>query len=500
VHSVVLPATFVLAAAISNGIDPPAFARPLLVAAGSGLIVTALMSVALRRQAAGALVSSCLFAVIVSREPTIAALSAAKASLGIRGATVALGAAVVFAIGGLLLMVWARSTLIPTYLGRITTVLNGFSVVLLVVVLTPVIPAVPGWISAWLGGTPTILQTPPGTRPDIYILLLDGHARQDQLSVELGVDDSAFLAALADRGFKIDPGSRSNFTFTAPTLTSLFAMDYIRPQDAFSMLAPELRQRFHEAITAGAGRVLLRRAGYELVATPPGWYDVSLRAGADRFLDRPELTELERYLLSETWLPDLPPAPSNWFFQELHKRILGILEDGAALAREDHARPIIAMIHVPSPHLPLASDAAGNAPQISSRRFITFEPASYGMTDQEYREAYGASIAWLDRSVLNTVDAIRSSDSSAVVIVMSDHGYHASDSEPVPEAVLRNLFASYTPDEPGWLGTAPTPVNMLRVLMAHYGSIPNLPLLPDRFWVATQIEGGRHFSEVPDPH
>lgn len=438
-----------------------------------------------------------------SREPVVAGLVVLRDTFGIGAATATL--AVLVVAGVVSLYVTTRrlraTSWLAGHLQPVTRALNLASAILLAIVVLPAIPAIPRWVAsaAWHPDSDAHRQQ-TGSPPDVFLILLDGYPRADELEYVFGFDNAEFLTQLRQRGFDIDPLSHSNYTFTAATLTSLLKMDYVSEQTSFHTTRPELREELDKALMDGSGTQAIRDAGYELVTAAAGWEDVSMRAGVDRYIDRPELSELERYLLSRTWIPDLPLVPENWYFRELHSRVDGILGDAVDLAHERRDGPTFAFIHVPAPHLPLAFDADGGDVSFSSRRFIKYDPAGYGLPPTEYQRAYVASISSLNDRVLDTVDAIsRASRRDAVIVLMSDHGYNALDDPRRREAVLHSFFAARTPGAPGLLDPSPTPVNLLRQLLGGYSTIDIGEPIRDRFFIMV-VDGHRFaMSETPDP-
>ena len=62
--------------------------------------------------------------------------------------------------------------------------------------------------------------------PNIHLLLLDGYPRRDVLE-GLGFDNGSFLSAMAERGFEVYPGSRSNYERTPFSLLTLLTLRHL---------------------------------------------------------------------------------------------------------------------------------------------------------------------------------------------------------------------------------------------------------------------------------
>ena len=254
---------------------------------------------------------------------------------------------------------------LSAYVDPATRFLNAFSLVLLLIVVVPATPDAANWFDrpqmADNGNAAT------DEKPDIYLVLLDGYPRADELVARFGFDNTDFIGALRDPGFDVDPQSQSNYPNTQLTLISLFSGEYLG-ESGVVLDRRDAHDRLHEAVLSGIGTRLIWEAGYDLVTTAPGWEDVTLRSGVDRHIDRPEITDLERYILRRTWLPDLPVMPSNYYAEDLRNRVIGVLDDAVHLAQQPH-KPMFAFIHVPAPHLPLAFAPDGGPADVPARRY-----------------------------------------------------------------------------------------------------------------------------------
>jgi len=444
-----------------------------------------------------------LLLILASHDPVIGLLGFAAETWGAAGGAIAVGVAMMALIA---LVVVAVDQFRRGHLGReltrpLTSALNIFSVVLLVLVLLPALPRVPTWFSGPSQpdrGAPGVAERPP----DIYLFLLDGYSRADELERQFGIDNTAFLDELRNRGFDVDDASRTNYTYTSLTLTSLLTMDYLRDVQPAPLAEGDLGQQLRDAMQRGAGRAALHTAGYEIVASAAGWEGTSLRPLADRYLDRPELTDFERALLARTWIPDVPPVPQDLFFDHLRTRIDGVLDDAARLAQDPADEPTFTLVHVPAPHLPIAFMADGSETPYDSRQYLAGRPSEFGLTEEEYAAAYAGHVAHLNRRVLETVDVLMAADEPPVIVLMSDHGYNG-DSPVHTTAMLHNLFAAHTPGRPGLLEPSPTPVNLLRTILGAYTQVDVGRQLGDRFFT-TVLSGevGNYdlaLTEVSDP-
>jgi hypothetical protein len=330
------------------------------------------------------------------------------------------------------------------------------------------------------------------TDPDIFVIMLDGHPRTDTLLDLVGVDDSAFVAALGDRGFRVARRSHSNYTFTMGTLASTFQM---RPLDQLiSLDDPVLREvkskeELRDAIADGPVLEAFRRQGYEIVAVGSGYVGADL-VSADRRFDTGAVSEFEIALIRLLGLPVIIDnlAPT-WLTGSLADRIDDNLALVPAIAADPRSedRPRFAFVHIPSPHAPPVFRADGSVAPGEAERLMDWDRR---LDPKTLRDAFEGHLAVLDRKVLATLDALDDvpSDRERIVLVFSDHG---SRLDAVSDRGLRehaaNLFASRFPDGSDPFGDRPATINLFPILLDHLFDA-GLPLQPDRVTVSTVDE------------
>jgi hypothetical protein len=501
-----LTAAFVLEIALANQVEPPGFARPLVVSTiGAGLL-TGVAWALVRDRWLGGLIATGLILAAISLGPLGGAFQLGRDLLGAGGALVVMAIAVVAALAvPAYLLVRARRGATPIRRPA-TSVLNRLMGVLVAVILIwHVGPDLPGIVSRLATPKATVAVNPPeGELPDIYLILMDGYPRTDLLASRLGVDNAAFLGELGGRGFEVAPASRSNYTFTQVTLASMFQMRHLEDVPRLAPLigtggahVSELR----DAMSSGPVWSALHAAGYQVVVSLPGYEHTALRGVADRVLDHGELTDLDRELLARTWLLDLvTPFDPEVFARPQHDRILHGFDDLEGLAREQRSAPLFAWVHIPAPHLPLVVTGDGGVLPLAPRRFDPPTVEGFGMTDAQLHAAYRAELGYLDDRLLSAVHAIQDSSGEGrpdpVIVVFSDHGYYY-DALDLP-ARFGNFLAASTPGAPGLFAGSPTPVNFFPLLLNQYLGT-SFAKSEDRFFVSRGTQALLELTEVPDP-
>ncbi len=267
--------------------------------------------------------------------------------------------------------------------------------------------------------------------PDIYMLLLDGHARADVVSEVFGVDGSVFTRALEGDGFSVAPRSRSNYTQTGETLTSMFSQEQLKDVPRMADLLAVTEDEppgsiVRDVINDNVTWTFLRDRGYEINSVSSGFEQVALRE-ADRFVDTGQLNEFELVMLKRSIVGRLLEglAPDAVSAQQ-RERIQANFDALATAPSWIGAGPQFVFAHVPSPHPPWVFNADGSPRTVPLGEWLAETPASTGTTLEELKLGYAAQVADSDRRLLAALPrldaAIAARGRPAVVVIFSDHG------------------------------------------------------------------------------
>lgn len=326
--------------------------------------------------------------------------------------------------------------------------------------------------------------TPAGTLPDIYLILLDEHTRQDTLLRDFGVDDSAFITALEARGFHVSSGSHTNYDSTEWTISSMFQMQYL---DALPAIKAEMsRGQPIDSIMRGLENAnpvfdTLRQKGYTVVTTAP-WFEHTIIRRSDVLIDSGLMNEFESQLLLSTTVGRIiDQVLPSWLGDQFRGNVEANVAAAGEIAATPSAAPRLAFIHVAAPHEPYVFAADGSP--VPLRLADLFGP--YAGTPAQLaakKAAYASEIQWVDRQAIAMVDAILAHASRpSVVIVFGDHGSRlpiTTDPKNGDSARVSNLFAALTPGHAGLFGSSPTLVNVFPTLLDTYLG-ENVPILPN---------------------
>jgi hypothetical protein len=265
------------------------------------------------------------------------------------------------------------------------------------------------------------------TRPDIYVILLDGYPRSDVLLDAFGYDNSGFIEGLKERGFDVATDSRSTYLWTQQSLTSMLHMDYVEDIPDFMAVVdgraarqPTLRDIVNDNPTFD----LARDAGYRVVATGYEFEELALRS-ADVYLDPGNLNEFELQLLVSTFAGDIVGFVAPDFASSQHRAWIDFqLRAPGMIAGERDPAPRLVIGHIPAPHQPTVFRADGEGiPVPLNAEFYADSPFERGEPVDEFKTLYTAQLEYLDRRFLEMVDDIlANSTEPPVIILWADHG------------------------------------------------------------------------------
>jgi hypothetical protein len=339
--------------------------------------------------------------------------------------------------------------------------------------------------------------------PDIYYVVLDGHARSDTLRTIYGYDDSEFVGFLRDRGFFVAEKSSSNYLATRLLVPAVLSFDYIEVLAGWLGRGPREPGLLQEALQQSRVVTALSRLGYRIVNITSGVSHISLERadedlGFESSLPRP--SEFESALLDMTPLPGLadrllpgtPLSPTELHRKRVEYAIDQLGGQGAAPG------PKLVFAHVFCPHDPFVFGPHGEERGLSFRLFTDYSDAHH----RRLMRAYGDQTRYLHELMMAAITRIlEESPRPPVIVLQGDHGLRLFLNRRPEDTCLRESFsilnAIYLPDGGGeGLYDTISPVNTFRVVFdAYFGT--DLGLVEDRAYFSHRF-GIFDFVEVTD--
>ena len=278
----------------------------------------------------------------------------------------------------------------------------------------------------------------------VYALLLDGYPRVDTLR-ELGIDNSTFISALADRGFDDYPEATSAHRWTHRTLQAMVAGDPTGIPDEPGSASDE------QAI-----RAALQLPEGWLAIDPPASH-VVMRGGRNASaggMNDFEIRLIGASLLGKVARDLITPLIAN--------SLRAHFERSLELWAESSADRTFA--HVLAPHPPFIY-ADGISPCWPSCNIFDVSTEKLRISRAEWADQMSIQLDAVNSRVLAAVDAILNDHPDAAIVLFSDHGGRM-DME--SEEVHHSFLAARTPLHPELFQGEPHPHAILRLLKDAY--------------------------------
>ena len=320
--------------------------------------------------------------------------------------------------------------------------------------------------------------------PDIYYIILDAYAREDDLLDAYQFDNSEFLRELEGLGFYVADWSQSNYSSTLFSVTSSLNMDYLQSLDRriedgalydtaliWPLLADNVVRRNLECI------------GYKVVSFDSGWHalgwrdaDVYLGPEVTSFAEGLELSqginEFESMLLQSSAalvltdaasiMPKFLSIDTGDPFRNHRLRMLYEFDALADIVPKIEG-PKFVLAHIMATHTPYMFGPNGE--EVEHEGVFTLVDLIAGELDEPAKSAYRDQVKYVNSRVKDLIrNILDESKVPPVIIIQSDHGAERSEG-----GRLNILNAYLLPDE-GDLNLYDTisPVNSFRIVFNSY--------------------------------
>jgi len=298
--------------------------------------------------------------------------------------------------------------------------------------------------------------------PDIYLIVLDAHGRQDVLREKFGYDNSSFLQELESLGFYVATCSQSNYASTNLSLSSVFSMNYIPVNLSSTPKLPPFKETTAPKTLASLGYAFItfenRASGHfdlqediRLSQNQLLLGELNLTGGLNEFENLMLRTSITKFFLDTQLIPGFDEdglVQLEYYDHYQQTRfILSKLKDVPPLTS-----PKFVFVHIMVPHAPFVFTADGK-----------FKP------DRRNRDGYRQNAEFIDQNILPAIQSILAeSESSPIIILMGDHGPPPSKFAS-PQDRMKILNAYYVNQETAAdLYDSITPVNSFRIIFNHY--------------------------------
>jgi hypothetical protein len=309
------------------------------------------------------------------------------------------------------------------------------------------------------------VRPPRYASPDVYIIAVDGYARNDVLQQCYGFDNAAFLSALEGLGFSVASKSSANYAWTFLSLASALNMTHL--QDLAEQAGPRSRdqKRAQQMIRDNAALAFLKSRGYRTIHIASPWEGTRSNTKADETLGG------RAHVLGDDFARTLADSSLLVLFNSsLIKHMAEFYLDQFKNLESAGAEPgpKMVFVHFLLPHHPFIFDRNGRI--LRSGSFL--DQLVSRKTQWREADAYIEQLVFLNDKLLSVIRSLlRPSGVPPVIILFSDHGPLVSNGEPeiAKLARLANLTAAHLPGAPpDLLPEDVSLVNVLPLVLNHY--------------------------------
>jgi len=323
-------------------------------------------------------------------------------------------------------------------------------------------------------------------KPNVYFLLFDEYPGYKSLVDSFGFHNDDLYHFLEEKEMRLLP-TYTNYDLTLFSLSSIFNMQYVDSNyNRVKLKQSDLQERIAE-IRNNRVMEIFRSMGYRI-----GNYSIFDLDGRPRVASRNSLFPVHAPLLTDKVLHNRLIRDLGWWFVNGRFRIESFREkflygkdaDNRYIEKmlkvesaKQHKQPGFFYAHFLMPHRPFFRDSSGK------RREFRFAAEMYDLFYD--RDIFLGYLKYTNSVIRSLVDTITKNDPGAVLIVMSDHGFHTPyNMQHQTPNNYDHLCAIRLP------GGIPPPVmesrstvNLFRYLFNSYFN-QRLPYLPDKtVWV-----------------
>lgn len=323
---------------------------------------------------------------------------------------------------------------------------------------------------------PLVMNTNPGNglipdtcaKPDIYLLVFDGYSSTYGMKQFFGYDNSKLDSFLVNRRFRVFPMARSNYPATVYSMASCLNMDYLHWLNAGKKIVHEDYVQCGLQIYDNEVARFLQRNGYEIANH--SLFDLKEQAAPVKQRWR----MVNANLVSQgTFLPR--------FVLEFHlqltenptiRKFLPVFAYGDALDNNEiclkgvqqealtaHKKPKFVYGHFLMPHAPYYMNREG-------KQRTAQEMADPPGWENETNNPYTEYAQYTNGRISRLIDSIQTATAGkAVIMLLSDHGFHMLPRGVQEDLQFYNLSAVYLPNQQyQQYSDSVTNVNQFRIL------------------------------------
>jgi hypothetical protein len=283
------------------------------------------------------------------------------------------------------------------------------------------------------------------SKPDIYLIVADEYAGEQELSEMLHFDNLPFERTLESRGFHIIKHSKSNYNYTQFSMASMLSMNFLKGIEGRHSNRDDINTCSHIANKSSLWDFLTAN-GYEIKNfsffnindIPARVREYFTPIGIDLITSQTFLSRLDRdvrfNLITRFKIKSEIKRTAFHVKYENEKLYHDLLVESGRRSK----RPRFVYAHLTMPHFPYYYDSTGHA--------YPLEEVAGG--DQIKKDHYLQYLQYCNKKFISLIDAVlKNSEKPPVIIFIGDHGWRHF-TEPVDtKYYFMNLSSIYLPDK-----------------------------------------------------
>ncbi|HEV8507495.1 MAG TPA: hypothetical protein VGQ53_18915 [Chitinophagaceae bacterium] len=299
-----------------------------------------------------------------------------------------------------------------------------------------------------------------GSKPNVYYIVLDCYPGTHFLKQYMQYDNSLFNDALEEKGFRVLSNPRSNYNWTAFSISATLNFEYLRTLKTFS---PVGSMNYSQALLTTKESIvpkIFKENGYTMYNL--SIFDIGGNPSVlkENFLTLPErevllyntlLERLKRDLLWHfmkgkyeiSFLEKLEERKKDKYSTELAKKRdfnNFVIDSLMKIPLQETNSPQFVYAHVYLPHPPFFYNENGSENELN---------AVLSEKSQKNKSLFLSYLKYTNNVALKIIDRIMQvSGGHSMIILQSDHGFRDFEGGPThPQTFFQNYSAFYFPDK-----------------------------------------------------
>lgn len=327
-----------------------------------------------------------------------------------------------------------------------------------------------------------------GALPDIYFILFDAYTGNNELKRLLNFDNTDISTYLTQKGFYVCKNSRSNYSWSRPSISSILNMDYLPMREDKSKPGQYFLNdsvSYNSLITNNKVLAYVKSIGYKYIDLST-WedspilsdYGVNHKSCQYDFI----LPLLHMSILGK-------PLVENYFYVKIKREdIFQKIEKLEMIPSFDE--PTFVYAHIMIPHEPFVFDDNGGEYSLWTKMF-----------QKDPIKLYLKQLQYTNKLIKRVIDKIiNNSQTPPIIIIQGDHGARdlLNDFQKSVQLRMGIFNAYYFPDKDyELLYDTITPVNSYRIIFRKF-FLMGLDLLEDRsYYQVRDTKNSRVFLVHP---